>query len=88
MTIVPLPPGPVAAVVAHPDDESFGLGGLLATLAAEGRAVHVLCLSHGEASTPGFGERLAEVRRGELTAAAAQLGGRAISPSVTGHGSR
>jgi LmbE family N-acetylglucosaminyl deacetylase len=61
-------------VVAHPDDESFGLGGLLATLAAEGRAVHVLCLSHDEASTLGFGERLAEVRRDELTAAAAQLG--------------
>ncbi len=73
-TILPLPPGPVAAVVAHPDDESFGLGGLLAALAAEGRAVHVLCLSHGEASTLGFGERLAEVRRDELTAAAAQLG--------------
>jgi len=73
-TILPLPPGPVAAVVAHPDDESFGLGGLLAALAGEGRPVHVLCLTHGEASTLGLGDRLAEVRRDELTAAAAQLG--------------
>jgi LmbE family N-acetylglucosaminyl deacetylase len=73
-TILPLAPGPVAAVGAHPDDESFGLGGLLAVLAAEGRSVHVLCLSHGEASTLGSGERLAEVRRDELTDAAAQLG--------------
>jgi LmbE family N-acetylglucosaminyl deacetylase len=73
-TVLPLPPGPIAAVVAHPDDESFGLGGLLAALAAEGRPVHVLCLTHGEASTLGLGEALAEVRRGELTAAAVQLG--------------
>jgi N-acetylglucosamine malate deacetylase 2 len=73
-TTLPLPPGPIAAVVAHPDDESFGLGGLLAALAAEGRPVHVLCFTHGEASTLGFGERLGEVRRDELTAAAAQLG--------------
>ena len=50
-TPLPLPPGPVAAVVAHPDDESFGLGGVLATFAAQGRLVHVLCLTHGEAST-------------------------------------
>jgi LmbE family N-acetylglucosaminyl deacetylase len=74
MTILPLPPGPVAAVVAHPDDESFGLGGLLAALACEGRPVHLLCLSHGEASTLGLGDQLAEVRCDELSAAAAQLG--------------
>ena len=41
----------VLAVVAHPDDESFGLGAVIDRLAAGGAAVHVLCYTHGEAST-------------------------------------
>ena len=41
----------ILAVVAHPDDESFGLGALLARAAAAGARVGVLCLTHGEAST-------------------------------------
>ena len=41
----------VLAVVAHPDDESFGLGALLAAFVAAGVRVSVLCLTHGEAST-------------------------------------
>ncbi|MFI6402263.1 PIG-L family deacetylase [Streptomyces sp. NPDC050548] len=41
----------VPAVVAHPDDESFGLGGLLALLSARGVPTTVLCFTHGEAST-------------------------------------
>ena len=40
------------AVIAHPDDESFGLGGVLARLAADGTRVRVLCFTRGEASTP------------------------------------
>src|SRR5450755_2334393 len=38
-------------VVAHPDDETFGLGALIAGLTASGTAVHMLCFTRGEAST-------------------------------------
>src|SRR5579875_1875275 len=71
-----LPAWPVVlAVVAHPDDESFGLGALLDMLAAGGAAVHVLCYTHGEAST--VNETRADLRRAreaELRQAAAELG--------------
>lgn len=66
--------GPVLAVVAHPDDESFGLGAVLAALAEAGAAVRVLCLTHGEASTLGATDDLGELRRTELLRAAEQLG--------------
>ena len=65
----------VLAVVAHPDDESFGLGAILAGFAAHGARVHVLCFTHGEASSLGrVGQSLVEVRGAELQAAAAALG--------------
>jgi hypothetical protein len=38
-------------VVAHPDDESFGLGAIISQMTATGAAVHILCYTHGEAST-------------------------------------
>ncbi|GAB2649407.1 PIG-L deacetylase family protein [Prescottella soli] len=66
--------GSVLAVVAHPDDESFGLGAVLAALAASGSDVRVLCLTRGEASTLGAGVDLAQVRRAELATAAQRLG--------------
>jgi LmbE family N-acetylglucosaminyl deacetylase len=69
-----IPWAPVLAVVAHPDDESFGLGALLAALVDSGREVRVLCLTHGEASTLGARADLAEVRRAELSLAAEHLG--------------
>lgn len=62
------------AVVAHPDDESFGLGALIAALTTAGTDVRVLCLTHGEASTLGATSDLGAVRRRELTAAADRLG--------------
>lgn len=63
------------AVVAHPDDESFGLGGLLERLAASGAAVTVLCFTHGEASTlHGRDGDLGEVRPAEFAAATKVLG--------------
>lgn len=73
-SMLPLSEGPVAAVVAHPDDETFGLGALLAQLADEGREVRLLCFTHGEASTLGAAEELADVRRQELFDAAQVLG--------------
>jgi LmbE family N-acetylglucosaminyl deacetylase len=66
-------------VVAHPDDESFGLGGVLASLTASGVDVRVLCLTHGEASTLGATADLGDLRARELTCAAAQLGVRDVT---------
>ena len=65
----------VLVVVAHPDDESFGLGALLDAFTRAAASVEVLCLTHGEASTlheaPGD---LASLRGIELAAAADVLG--------------
>ena len=67
--------GRVLAVVAHPDDESFGLGGVLSAFVAGGAQVSVLCFTHGEASTlHGVDGDLAQVRERELADAAAVLG--------------
>jgi LmbE family N-acetylglucosaminyl deacetylase len=74
MPMLPISGGAIAAVVAHPDDETFGLGALLATLASEGREVRVLCLTHGEASTIGATDGLGDIRRQELLDAAQVLG--------------
>ena len=41
----------ILAVLAHPDDESFGMGGTLALYAAEGTEVHLACATRGEAGT-------------------------------------
>jgi LmbE family N-acetylglucosaminyl deacetylase len=65
----------VLAVVAHPDDESFGLGGLLDAFHNAGAETTVLCLTQGEASTlRGVPGDLHEVRAAELRDAAALLG--------------
>jgi LmbE family N-acetylglucosaminyl deacetylase len=65
----------VLAVVAHPDDESFGLGASLATFAEQGAVLAVLCLTRGEASTlHAVARDLGEIRARELAAAAEVLG--------------
>ena len=66
-------------VVAHPDDETFGCGSLLAHAAASGVPTTVVCATRGEAGslTPGRGldgADVAVVRESELRAAAALLG--------------
>lgn len=67
--------GSVLAVVAHPDDESFGLGAILNAFVTRGSRVSVLCFTHGEASTlHGVDGDLAQVRERELADAAAVLG--------------
>ncbi len=65
----------VLAVVAHPDDESFGLGAILDAFARSGAAVSVLCLTQGEASTVrGVSGDLRTLRSSELQHAARALG--------------
>lgn len=65
----------VLAVIAHPDDETFGLGAVLSVLVDRGAAVAVLCLTRGEASgIHGVPGDLGEVRAAELAAAADILG--------------
>ena len=72
------------AVLAHPDDESLGVGGTLAKYAAEGVDVFLLSATRGEAGRfrglsaddhrhPGRAA-LAEIREAELRAAASELG--------------
>ena len=72
-------PRTVLGVFAHPDDETFGPGGTLARLAAEGHDVHLLCATRGEAGTIGRSSslgrmELAALREAELEAACAALG--------------
>lgn len=67
-------------VLAHPDDESLGTGGLLAKYAAEGVETYLVTATRGERGW--FGPReeypgpgaLGEIREGELRQAAAKLG--------------
>ena len=65
----------VLAVCAHPDDESFGLGGILHRFTQADARVSVLCLTRGEASTLG-GDLggLGALRSAEVRAASAELG--------------
>lgn len=70
----------VLVVIAHPDDESFGLGGIVDRLAGRGAAVHVLCYTRGEASTLNeTGADLRQVRETELREAGAELGAATVT---------
>jgi N-acetyl-1-D-myo-inositol-2-amino-2-deoxy-alpha-D-glucopyranoside deacetylase/mycothiol S-conjugate amidase len=69
----------ILAVLAHPDDESFGMGGTLAYYSSQGVAVHLACATRGEAGTvdPEFlGKHpdIASLREEELRCAAKTLG--------------
>ena len=65
----------VLVVVAHPDDETFGLGAVIDLLTRTGAEVRVLCFTRGEASTLNeIGASLHTVREGELRQAGALLG--------------
>ena len=44
-------PKTILAVLAHPDDESFGLGGTLALYARKGFDTYYVCATRGEAGT-------------------------------------
>lgn len=67
------------AVTAHPDDETFGMGGTLALYASRGVEVHLICATRGEVGEAreeylkGF-QSIAEMRMSELQCAAKVLG--------------
>ena len=69
----------ILAVLAHPDDESFGLGGTLALYAQKGYDTYYVCATRGEAGDvadeylEGFKDK-AELRTDELMRAAKHLG--------------
>src|SRR5512132_2366720 len=69
----------ILAVLAHPDDESFGMGGTLALYARKGYDTYLICATRGEAGTVdaeylnGF-KNTAELRTAELDRAAKILG--------------
>lgn len=64
----------VLAVVAHPDDESFGLGAVLSEFVMNDAPASVICFTHGEASTlRGRSGQLYSIRSQELQAAGAEL---------------
>ena len=68
----------ILAVLAHPDDESFGMGGTLAYYSTQGVDVHLICATRGEAGTvdPEFLENhkdIAALREEELRCAAKTL---------------
>ncbi len=48
----PIRPGGLAAVLAHPDDESVGCAGALAAAHAAGETTRLLVATRGEAGTP------------------------------------
>jgi LmbE family N-acetylglucosaminyl deacetylase len=67
------------AVLAHPDDETFGLGGTLALYSRRGCEVYLVCATYGEAGTvepkylQGY-DSIAKLREVELRCAAQNLG--------------
>ena len=69
----------ILSVLAHPDDESFGMGGTLALYAKKGSDVYLVCATRGEVGDvepqhmQGFSS-VAELREGELRCAAKHLG--------------
>jgi LmbE family N-acetylglucosaminyl deacetylase len=75
----PSQPFVLLAVLAHPDDETFGTGGTLALYAQQGVKVHLVCATRGEAGEAdpqhlqGYAS-IAELREAELRCAAGILG--------------
>ena len=72
------PKGGLLVVMAHPDDESMGTGGIILRHTRNGVATNLICATYGEAGwmgkPPGAKqEDLAEIRAGELEQAAAAL---------------
>lgn len=70
-----LKPKRMLAILAHPDDESFAIGGTLAKYAHQGIQVILLTATRGEVGIPGTKPKAAgEIREHELLRAAKHLG--------------
>jgi N-acetylglucosamine malate deacetylase 2 len=68
-------PNTLLVITAHPDDESFPMGGTLAKYAGEGVRVVLVSATSGEAGIPGMQpNQAAALRKNELRTAAAILG--------------
>lgn len=72
-------PKRLLAVLAHPDDETFGMGGTLAMYAKRGVETYLVCATRGEAGEidpkfPCAFDSIAECREHELACAAKLLG--------------
>jgi LmbE family N-acetylglucosaminyl deacetylase len=69
----------ILAVLAHPDDESFGIGGTLALYSRKGYDTYLICATRGEEGSmdeeylKGYKDK-AELRTNELQNAAKHLG--------------
>src|SRR5688572_14397687 len=66
-------------VFAHPDDESFGMGGTIAKYVAQGVDVYYLCATNGDVGTipdemKGAYPTIKELRLAELDCASKKLG--------------
>ena len=73
----------ILAVMAHPDDETFAIGGTLAHYTNHGAVVNLICATHGESGdvNPEYLENyssIAELREAELKCAAQTLGIRQV----------
>lgn len=63
------------AILAHPDDETFPMGGTLAKAVAEGKVVHLVTATRGERGVSGkSAAETAVLRETELRLACAELG--------------
>jgi LmbE family N-acetylglucosaminyl deacetylase len=71
------PEGPVVVVAAHPDDETFGAGGLIHSCASAGREVAVITVTDGEGARTDLAQP-GTVRRREMRAALSCLSNRYI----------
>jgi LmbE family N-acetylglucosaminyl deacetylase len=68
-------PRGLLAIFAHPDDESFGVGGVLALAAARGVPTNLVCATDGDlGGEAGARELDRDLRRAELREAMAALG--------------
>lgn len=79
------PPLRLLCILAHPDDESLGLGGLLARYGAEGIETYLVTATRGELGWFGAPEEnpgpteLGKIREGELKEAGKVLGLREVN---------
>lgn len=64
----------IVGVFAHPDDETFGPGGTLATFAQKRDQVYIICATNGETATGKLDKKLGQERREELKKSAKILG--------------